>query len=428
LGQKEVVLKNVFYIIFLIFVAHLFWFSIGLRSSVAGSYPYSISVGTIIWEPQTLSNKQLEYVAKSSKSVILGGAAGSLAKAVELKNYNADLIVYGYLNSRHLKIFSPHYQECDPMEDLFAHDVIGNRIKHKNFEQMLANTSNLGWVSKLVKWVNQMPAEIDGVYLDDGRPTLHEPFYEALPIGYEPKKEVQAMMNLFRIVKENTAGLVIFNGLKHGLKVENYIDDVDGGVMENFIFFHKAQEIIFERFYNYTSSLIEARKEGKLVGVSVESYKENIHNRIFAIASYLLGASEYSTYNFMDIDYGLSGSSIPCFFPEYKIELGAPLSQPNTIDELKDPIYGLYMRTFRNGFVVVNPSDIEIQFPYSGNYCVVIPRGGGKIGLDGKTTGFLTYRAVSSPVTIEKKSAAIFIKASSVKEISPPIGLKIVGS
>ena len=393
----------------------------GLVGSAKAAQWLQLSVA-LFDKAHTLSQAQLQFTAENYDAVIIGQWDADIEKASVLKSYNPEMSILGYINSKHLITGSPRYQECADNEEIFAHDFRGNRIKSLDFGQILTDIHNSDWTVKIIQWTNRLPPAFDGIFLDVAQPTLVESNYRYLPKGYNPSQHAIAMKELFWNVKHNTQGMVVFNGLKVGLKYDGYTDNVDGGVVEGFIFSRSCQDANFERVSNHVNALIETGKRGIIGAVSVKGYKQNINSRIFALACYLLGANELSIYNFVDINSEFSNPLQ--YYPEYKIALGSPVNYPNKMEDLLDPVTNLAIRHFEEGMVIVNPWPNDIDIQLDGEYRKLIPYGGGVVGSDGTYDGSLGNEDLHGLVTVPGKSAIILINAA--VQPAQPEGLVII--
>jgi hypothetical protein len=367
-----------------------------------------LRVSSQLFTPHFLSEKQLQFAAEKFDAITIGHWKESWAKAAVLKHYNPNVLLFGYINSTHLIPDSWRYEECESDEDLFAHDINGNRIIDIVFGNVLMNIHNPEWTEKLIKWANELPVEMDGILLDSAGPTLHEPFYNALPAQYDPINNALAMAGLLHSVKASTSLAVCFNGLKEGLQEEGYVDPLDGGALEGFVYSRSFQDTNFNRVYAHASALIEATKRNKFFSVEVKSYRDDTQRRLFALSTYLLASSEYSSYTFIDIDNEFT--QYLQYYPEYELKLGNPLNQPQSVEDLYDSKLELYVRKFENGMVILNPwqHKIKTRVP-SAHYRAVI-KGGGPVGKDGIVSGSLSYKAVSRSISLEPLSAVILVK------------------
>ena len=364
----------------------------------------------------TLSQEQLEFTAENFDSVLVGQWSLDIEKASDLKFYNPEISIIGYINSKHLIPGSWRYQECEQNGNLFAYAVNGNKIKSLDFGQVLTDIHNPDWTGKIIEWANKLPSHFDGIFLDVAQPTLVEPNYKHLPGGYDPYQHAIAMTELFYNIRQEYYGTVTFNGLKEGLKYVGYATDVDAGVLEGFVFSRSRQNVDPGTIQNHVNALIEAGKRGLTGSACTKGYKENIDNRIFALACYLLGANELSTYGFVDMNNEFSNPLQ--YYPEYGIDLGNPVDYPDEVEDLRDPGTNLFIRLFEEGMVIINPWSEDIEIQLDGEYSEVIPYGGGVVGTDGTYDGYLDYENVSGSVTVPGKSAMILTGVAAQPVIS----------
>jgi hypothetical protein len=155
----------------------------------------------------TLSQAQLQFAAENFDSALIGQWNADIEKASELKFYNPEISIIGYINSKHLIPGSWRYRECKQNEDIFAHDVSGNRIESLNFGMVLTDIHNPDWTEKVIKWANELPSHFDGIFLDVAQPTLVESNYEHLPEGYDPYQHAIAMATM--LIPEHYRAILI---------------------------------------------------------------------------------------------------------------------------------------------------------------------------------------------------------------------------
>jgi hypothetical protein len=99
----------------------------------------------------------------------------------------------------------------------------------------------------------------------------------------------------------------------------------------------------------------------------------------------------------------------PEWFPEYGIDLGAPVSPlPSTVAGFRHG--GVYVRRFALGRVVVNPTDSTRTVTLPATMFRVVPHGGGFVPSSGKlpATWKLSYVPVES-ITLEPREAAVLL-------------------
>jgi hypothetical protein len=131
-----------------------------------------------------------------------------------------------------------------------------------------------------------------------------------------------------------------------------------------------------------------------------QSYVTSPRARLFALGSYLLIKGRHSYIN-------LESGDEPEWWPEYGIDLGAPLATATSgIGELAAG--DLYRRDFANGFVLVNPSGAPVTVTLASDHRRVEAQGGGFVPENGAAPGTLTYTTVRA-VTLEPFSAAVLL-------------------
>ena len=95
------------------------------------------------------------------------------------------------------------------------------------------------------------------------------------------------------------------------------------------------------------------------------------------------------------------------WYPEWDLDLGAPLTQPAALDELA--WNGVYRREFEKGIVLVNPGTRSVQVDLGMPFRRVEPRGGGQVPASGVPSGTLGLSPVTT-VVLSPKSADVFLR------------------
>jgi hypothetical protein len=115
----------------------------------------------------------------------------------------------------------------------------------------------------------------------------------------------------------------------------------------------------------------------------------DVNERMFVLGTYLLIKGKYT---YLNLDTGLD----PEWFPEYTIDLGAPLDPlPNDIAAYLDPTWQVYVRHYAKGPVLVNPTGTARPINLGGTYYRANPSGGGAVPVDGTSPGSISYTAVT---------------------------------
>jgi hypothetical protein len=103
--------------------------------------------------------------------------------------------------------------------------------------------------------------------------------------------------------------------------------------------------------------------------------------RGFVLGSYLLVKG---THTFLNMDIGQEAQ----WFPEYSVRLGRPRSGvPRRIDALRTRV-GLYVRSYKHGFVAVNPTDAALALRLRHPAMLIRPIGGGALDGAASTRGW----------------------------------------
>jgi hypothetical protein len=147
-----------------------------------------------------------------------------------------------------------------------------------------------------------------------------------------------------------------------------------------------------------------AKRDKILILQSYISEPENVNLRLFYLANYLLVKGKYS---YVNIEYGFE----PEYFPEYEIDLGKPEEGlPADIDELFNRRWGVYVRRYENGLVLLNPTANSKRVVFNRTYKVAEPKGGGNVPLSGDISSWVVeYRPVRE-VTLKPHQGAILLK------------------
>jgi hypothetical protein len=127
----------------------------------------------------------------------------------------------------------------------------------------------------------------------------------------------------------------------------------------------------------------------------------DVPTRMYYLGNYLLVKGRHAY-----VEYFASGPLE--WYPEWKIDLGAPATGPAT-DVSKLLQGGVYRRDFARGSVLVNPSGVAVTVALGGTYQRVVPSGGGPVDTSGAEPGSLTMQPVTS-IQVQPTSAEIVLK------------------
>ncbi len=133
---------------------------------------------------------------------------------------------------------------------------------------------------------------------------------------------------------------------------------------------------------------------------------DDIETRLFYLGNYLLVKGRHS---FINTDYSME----PEYFPEYDIQLGAPLDAlPAGIDGLLNAGWGVYTRSYENGMVLVNPGPDSRAVDLGGTYYLARPSGGGLVPANGDISAWSVDYVPVDRVDLAPYQAAILLNAA----------------
>jgi Hypothetical glycosyl hydrolase family 15 len=126
--------------------------------------------------------------------------------------------------------------------------------------------------------------------------------------------------------------------------------------------------------------------------------------RGFVLGSYLLVKG---THTFLNMWIGAE----PQWFPEYGVDLGAPLAPPPAnIEALRQPD-GLYVRAYARGLVAVNPGSQAARLALATPMELVRPVGGGGLNGAASTSGWgLRRKPVRGSVTVPAHGGLVLLR------------------
>lgn len=119
---------------------------------------------------------------------------------------------------------------------------------------------------------------------------------------------------------------------------------------------------------------------------------DDVNERLFDLGSYLLIKGAHTYINLLSFGQNVQ------WFPEYTVDLGAPLdSLAADISAYFNPTWQVYQRRYVKGMVLVNPADTAFSaLQPGGTFYQVVPSGGGTVPPDGTAPGSLCYKPVTS--------------------------------
>jgi len=236
-------------------------------------------------------------------------------------------------------------------------------------------------------WLN--PAAVDGVMPDD----------------YDLDQWYTDRVNGLKYIKSQLPDkIVVFNGLHNRHGAEDSLANTDGAMWETFGFQPARGTYGGETAWINAIELVSRHPDKFIVLVVKEqpNLTEDIQKRVFSVASYLLVSGDNVVFSMADAEHVKTNSLL--YYPEYTLDLGAPLGPYTRTEE------GLYLRVFEKGMVVVNPSENKtLTYTPEETYLNVIPVGGGEVDENGNWEGSLSYEEISGEITLPPISAYLLV-------------------
>lgn len=295
-----------------------------------------------------------------------------------MRTANPDLVLLAYVNA----MFVPPIQSNQFYSWWYAKDANGNKVQSRYGNYMM-NAASVGWRNYVRDLcVSRVQASgFDGCYLDMlGVAPLLFSYVTSPPINPATGKVwtaadyLRATSALAANVKSGAgSALVVGNGLRSGVDYFDpaapsgqILNGIDGASAEAFV------RGVTQPINTYRSEtdwkkdvdlIVNAEARGKAVLTVTKTWvagtaaqKDSWHQ--YAMASFLLGTSMKSYFFFSD-----SESSDPLAdHPWWHVDVGQPVAA------YAKNAAGVYVRTFTNGKVLVNPSDTTHTVSLGGTY------------------------------------------------------------
>ncbi len=183
--------------------------------------------------------------------------------------------------------------------------------------------------------------------------------------------------------------------------------NVDGAMIEGFAEWGSGNYFDESDWILQMNRILPLAAAGKILIAQTYPEATDVAERMFVLGSYLLVRGDRS---YLNLDLGLE----PEWFPEYAVYLGRatdPLAVQ--ISDTYDTASGTYVRHFRNGEVLVNPSTSPRNAILGGTFARVVPSGGGFVPPSGIAPGSLGFVPVTA-VALGPHQAAVVLHESSL--------------
>jgi len=282
--------------------------------------------------------------------------------AMKVVNPNLRVLVYSQ------GVFSP---QGNLPSSWYAHSSGGSKIRWPSFGTYLMNPKSSGWRDYVLKMCRDKLASshYDGCFLDSMGPTaLNKDTMTALPVDPSTGKVYtrRAWLTATEVVAERVrSGLsprpVFANGLVDGPgyfnssgPTETLLDGVHGGMSEAFMRSASWGTTYYkgvDAWKNDVDMLVDAgaRTSGGTVLAITKVWSSASASQIaswhrYALGSFLLGYRPSHAYFQFRSDHDLTTPS-----SWWDVNLGIPTSAYSQVN-------GMYVRSFQNGKVIVNPT------------------------------------------------------------------------
>ena len=297
-------------------------------------------------------------------------------------------------------------------EEWFFHEPVGSdhRIMHKSWGWYLADLDNVSWRNF---WQNEANRQLqandnDGLFLDSMSVPNYLGAYRFVPSlpqrddAFEKDWSRRIHDYLTWLQTQDVGKYYIIPNVGHWITKRDCTDylSADGLMIEGFSMWKQDNLFSLEDWKLQLNRVLKLVNENKIV--IAQTYVQSKHNRLFALASFLLIKGNKS---FINIDLSIE----PEWWPEYDIALGSPVNlTSSTIEDLESHKH-FFQREYSNGYVYVNYSDQPHTIDYEHSFYRPIPSGGGVISSNGETNASLSYDEIQS-ITIPPFSAEIILK------------------
>ncbi len=359
-----------------------------------------------------LTPQQIAFVNRNYHFVMTPSLGQTVRDAVQ----GPRLILYRSIQGTWEGFEQFDWEHINAHENMFEHHD-GERIITR-WHSYLMNADDLvdaDATDALDHWINYYAVTAaeqvqqygyDGLFVDSASHWLNPwAVFDKMPDDYDAEEWYRARVAGLAFVKSYLPDeAVIFNGLHNEHGAEDSLANTDGGMWETFAFQPRSGRYQGEEKWQAAIELT-ARHPDKFIVLVVKEQPDlvdDVQKRVFAVASYLLVSRPNVVFSMTDAAHAATGSIM--YYPEYTLDLGAPLGAYTVGAD------GLYSRRFERGRILVNPSESRtLTFTPDGTYQRVVPVGGGAVPADGSWNGSLEYEPLSGPVEIPPLSGLILV-------------------
>ncbi len=378
------------------------------ETSTRGNFSIGIRVTT------QLTPQQIAFINRHYQVVMTPILSREAREAIQ----GPQLMLYRSIQGTWTDFEQFDWAHINAHENMFAHHA-GERILTRWDSWLMAPGDMVApeaanardhWVNYYALTASEQVHEFgyDGLFVDSASHWLNPTaVFGKMPDDYDAERWYQARVAALNYIKsllpEKT---VVFNGLHNGHGAENSLANTDGGMWETFAFQPRSGKYEGEQSWQEAIELTARHSDKDIVLVVKEQpgLPEDTQKRLFAAGSYLLVSRPNVYFSMSDLEHAETGSIL--YFPEYTLDLGAPLG-----DYVREET-GLYSRRFERGLVLVNPSASQsITWQAESGWQQVTPLGGGAVAPDGSWEGSLqTAPLAAGPVSIPPVGALILVR------------------
>lgn len=282
----------------------------------------------------------------------------------------------------------------------------GKRILHCRWGWYLTNPDDLTWRARFTRDLRDeiLATHTDGAFLDSaGVPSYlggseFSPRLPELDAAFE--RRWSARLERFLPLVRSRIGRPVIANVGSWITARDATDysRIDGVMVEGF-----ATGLPPADWALQMDRVLSLVRRGRVVIGQAYPTAGDQAARMLALGSYLLVKGSRT---FLNLELGAP----PEWFPEYELDLGPALSGPPArIESLRSR--GVYVRRYRRGLVLVNPSDATVTYPLARTHFWVTPRGGGVVPQSGvpPASWALVTTGIAGSVTLGPRRAAVLL-------------------
>jgi hypothetical protein len=307
------------------------------------------------------------------------------------------------------------YGVVNQHEPWFWHNQQGQRVASTADQKLLMNIADVSFAKY---WSDSMIAQVragdfDGVFADSASPNLlqaearGEPRFAGTGVRdlklpeLQGRTYIEAWESFIATLDRDLAAQGVPLIPNTGAFITTWDSaryDLTAGVFVEGFADPGYSESDWKDSTNHVLSLAAKKKI-----IIVQNYlrsTDDLERRRYLLANYLLVKGD-RTY----LDY-FSKSALE-WYPEWTLDFGRPLSNPETIADLESG--GLYRREYQRGLVIVNPGAAPAAAALGARLKRVEPSGGGAIEENGSVRGSIRTTQVDR-IVVPAHGAELFLK------------------